>query len=1476
MALLSRVPLFAGTDDHLLGAVADLAEEVAVRESEVLFEKGDAGDCMFIVASGRLRLEDGHRTLDYLGERDVFGEMAALASAPRVATVRAVEDSVLLRLDQKRLLQLMQVRSEIALGLIRILSGRLRDRIAELRELQGRYEALQGTLRDRTAGETRTLLAYVPIDRRRAMARGEDLPGRAWGSVLFLDISGFTPLTGLLAEDLGPRRGAEELTIHLNRVFGAMIDEIHRSHGSVIGFSGDAMTCWFDRDDGRTATACGLRMQQVMGWSSAVRTPSGATVPLAVKVGVAAGPVRRFLVGDPQVQVYEALAGATLDRVEAAEGLAKEGEVVVSREVVEKLGEEVRLTGERVAGSGETAETFYVVGGLSGPVSVEPWPVSVDEPLGEELVRPWLPAATYERLRGGQGEFLAELRPAVAVFLKFAGIDYDGEDDAGRQLDAYIRWAQRILERHGGSLIDLTNGDKGSYFYISFGAPVAVERPAERALAAALELIQPPPAMGFVKEVRIGVSQGRMRGGAYGGPTRRIYGLLGSEANMAARLMTRALPGQILIRDSLVESTAARFVFKDLGRLSVKGKRESIPVFQLLGARRKKPPKKAPPPPAALVGREEERRFLFERLADLRKEGSSIVHLDGETGIGKSRLLLELMEEARRSPGVVTFFLQAGTAEKAAALAAWRPVFEAVLDLERGGAVGARKLLEKWFPQAGEKIWLDSLPLLNAVVPLDLEETAVTRALEGAQRAERTHRLLVQVLRKAAGARPVVLLIDDAAFLDTPSWALLTLVAKVVRPLLLVLALRRGGEEPPEESWRVLKAPQTRTLRLSGLSVEETRALVSRRLGVEDVPRPLAELIHKKAGGNPYFSSELAHALLEKELIRIKDGICRSVRHLNAVELPDTVEGIVTSRVDHLEPSLEMVLKVASVIGREFAVTTLADVYPVESERKKVPAYLKELARLGLVTQELGVAEPLYSFKDPATRDVIYNLLLFAQRRQIHRSLAEWYERHQAEHLETVYSLLAYHWSGAMAGVEDAEPREVSKTVDYLLQASRQALHEGASQEGLENLSRGLQLLERLPASRERDRQELGLRSALGRVLREVEGPAADVERNFDRALELSKELNEIPQLFAALHGLWTFHLVQSSEEMAVRVADQLYELAKHTEDRQFLIAAHDARGTNAFFQPAYKRSLEHMTRTIALHENAPQETWEQRFVRVPFLMAHLYTALSSWMLGFPTKALASQKKALALAEESGNPETLVQGLSISAAVLGHRREHEAAKKLAERAIAVARQEGFPYWLASATALHGRALIDLGDPEAGVSQLREGLAMYQAMGVRLYRPHLLAYLAEGLLVLGEVKEGLAAVDEGLTLTRGNLDRYYEPELWRLKGELLLAVGKAGKSGRGERQAARFCFEQGLQCAVRQESKSLELRCAMSHARLFPELKEVDQAYQRLNTVYRWFDEGFDTQDLKDARAFLKELWKTRSDGGSRTSIPETR
>ncbi len=216
-----------------------------------------------------------------------------------------------------------------------------------------------------------SLSAYIPLDRLRAMARGEDLPDRTQGAALFADISGFTPLTETLMKELGPRRGADELTIQLNAVYGAQIAEVHRYEGSVITFSGDAITCWFDGDPSTgsgqaalRATACALAMQQVMGRFAKITTPSGKTVPLAIKVAVVAGPARRFLIGDPQIQCIDVLAGATLDRMAEAEKCAARGEVVVGAQVIAQLGDRVEI------GEWREDQRFAVVAGLTGQVEV--------------------------------------------------------------------------------------------------------------------------------------------------------------------------------------------------------------------------------------------------------------------------------------------------------------------------------------------------------------------------------------------------------------------------------------------------------------------------------------------------------------------------------------------------------------------------------------------------------------------------------------------------------------------------------------------------------------------------------------------------------------------------------------------------------------------------------------------------------------------------------------------------------------------------------------------------------------------------------------------------------------------------------------------------------------------------------------------------------------------------------------------------
>jgi class 3 adenylate cyclase len=392
-----------------------------------------------------------------------------------------------------------------------------------------------------------TLIAYVAQDRRFQLAGKVSLRERTSGAALFADISGFTALTEALANSLGPRRGAEELSIHLNAVYESLIAEAERFGGSVVAFAGDAITCWFGGDDGSRAITAALSMQAAMDRFAEVRLPNGETRPLAVKTGVAHGTARRFIVGNPEIQTLDVMAGSTLDRMADAAAAAHPRETLVAEETARAMGARLELrewrTGNKAGARVAAVQSFTT---LATPV---PWPEN--PPLTESTLQPFLLRPVWDRLKAGQGEFLTELRPAVALFLHFEGIDYDRDDDAAERLDAYVRWVQSVVDGYGGFLLALGMGDKGSHLYCCFGAPVAFENNAWRAAAAAEELRSPPPFLGHFTSIRIGISSGTVRTGAYGSSNRRTYGVLADTVNLAARLMERAAPEQILVSGDL-------------------------------------------------------------------------------------------------------------------------------------------------------------------------------------------------------------------------------------------------------------------------------------------------------------------------------------------------------------------------------------------------------------------------------------------------------------------------------------------------------------------------------------------------------------------------------------------------------------------------------------------------------------------------------------------------------------------------------------------------------------------------------------------------------------------------------------------------------------------------------------------------------------------------------------------------------------
>ncbi len=942
---------------------------------------------------------------------------------------------------------------------------------------------------------------YIPIDRRHALVRGEALPDRTHGTALFADISGFTPLTEGLARALGPERGAEELTHHLNRVYDVLIAQVDRFGGSVIGFSGDAITCWYDGDDGRRTTASAIAIQNAMREFATVSLPYGGTVSFSVKVAVSAGPVRRFVVGDPSIQLIDILAGATLDRLAATERASEKGEVVLDEQTWHSVQSITQVREWRIHDSSR----YAILSGLTEEIEPQPWLILSPDALSEEQVRPWLLAAIYERLTSGQGEFLAELRPAVALFLHFGGIDYDGDARAGEKLDVFIRRVQQIVARYEGTLIQLTFGDKGNYVFTTFGAPIAHDDDSARAVAAALDLRALPHELDFISDIRIGISRGRMRTGAYGGVTRRDYGVLGDEVNLAARLMERAAPGQIVVSERITMAVGSRYRFNPLGMVQVKGKQDAVRLFEAL---EKEHPKQIAAAEAEMIGRAAERAVLGEKLRALSEQKTSgVVFIEGEAGIGKSRLAEYSFQQAQGMG--ITALIGAGDAiEKSKPYHAWQPVFTQLFNLD---ALPEDKESRRTHVLSQLKSYLERdllrfAPLLNVVLPLDLPDNSLTSQMSGQVRAENTYLLLSSLLQRAATQAPLLLLLEDAHWFDSASWALARHVARQVQPALQVIATRPLTEPIPPEYRNLLDEQSALRLALEPLPSEDIYALICQRLGVKALPDQVVTLIRDKAEGHPFFSEELAYALRDAGLILITDSQCQIAPNvdLKVVAFPDTVQGVITSRIDRLTPSQQLTIKVASVIGRVFAFRILRDTHPIDSDKPLLKDQLQVLERLDLTPLDTPDPDLAYIFKHIITQETAYSLLLFAQRRELHRAVAEWYEGNFSDDLSPFYPLLAYHWGKAEV---------VSKTIDYLEKAGDQAARNYANEEVIAFFDQALALA-RVQKKKKSGKREIKIDPSRiahwERQLGEAHlglGNLDECREHFHRALEFYKRL---------------------------------------------------------------------------------------------------------------------------------------------------------------------------------------------------------------------------------------------------------------------------------------------------------------------------------------------------------------------------------
>jgi class 3 adenylate cyclase/tetratricopeptide (TPR) repeat protein len=892
---------------------------------------------------------------------------------------------------------------------------------------------------------TTLLDVYIPRDRRRALVEQRDLHDRTSGAVLFADMSGFTRKTEELADLLGAQRGAEALRTQVDAALGAVIEEVHRYGGSIIGFAGDAVTAWFDGDDGRAATAAALASQRRFGASA-----GGPQLKFAVTAGLA----RRFLVGHARIQRMDVVAGEILDRMAAAEKLAHSGEVLIGSEVVGRIQQALEIVEWRHGDAGTTSESFAVVTGTPEALAdiAEPQPLL---PVPRDVARDFLLPPVHQRLERGNGELATEMRRVVTLFAQFGGIDYDLDNEAGEKLDGYIKWVQTVLARYGAFLVSLVVGDKGAYFYAAFGAPLAHEDDVTRALRAAKDLVEVPDDLDFIDGVSIGISEGRMLAGTYGGRDRRTYGVLGLAANVSARFMQRARSGQILVSDAISAEASDRYDFHRLSGDPIPGTGGA----QVLEVGPAKPEHHAVAPKSRIrtemVGRTAERDRLHERLQALLDGESDLLVIEGPAGIGKSRLLVDFIEQAN-ALAVPTFTGVASDVERNTPLYAWRTVFQDLLGLEgtedEAAVIAAVEALLADAPELWER-----LPLLNPVLPLDLAETEITARIAIDARADNALEVMLACLEQPVGGLAVKLLVfDDCQWLDSASWSLIEATRRRIPSVLIALA-RRPVDGPealdkiPMSLRDELDARAAELIRLEPLDDDELMELIELHLRVPKVPHEVREVIAARSEGNPFFAQELVESLLQRGLVSVDDftlTVHGGVEQLQA-EFPERVERLLVSRLDRLSLTDQMTLVVGSVLGRSFSRRMLADVGPGETGKDELSASLENLVDLGFLDETTFGEDPSYQFRHGLTQRAAADLLPPARRTEIHARAAGWIEAHQQALLPTWYPALAQHWDAA---------GNVPKALQYLELAAAQAAATSAFDEAIAFYSRALTL----------------------------------------------------------------------------------------------------------------------------------------------------------------------------------------------------------------------------------------------------------------------------------------------------------------------------------------------------------------------------------------------------------------------------------
>ncbi len=915
--------------------------------------------------------------------------------------------------------------------------------------------------------------------------------------------------------------------------------------------------------------------------------------------------------------------------------------------------------------------------------------------------------------------------------------------------------------------------------------------------------------------------------------------VVGETPNLAARLQALAEPGTVVIAPSTRRLTGGLFDYEDLGEVELKGLGAPVMAARVLRGSAVEGRFAAlhGRDLTALVGRDEELALLQRRWQQAKAGEGRVVVLIGEPGIGKSRLAQAMLEEPASEPHTrLRYFCSPH--HQASALYPFVTQLEDAAGFSREDMPEAR-LAKLEALLARSDAGAEEIGFIAERMSIPTGDKYRLPDLTPQRRKEKTLEALLAQMTRLAARQPVAMLFEDAHWIDPTSLELLTLtVARASTLPLLLLVTARPEFTPP---WPA--EAHVTTLPLARLGRREGAALVARSAGGKVLPAEILEQILARTDGVPLFLEELTKTIIESGLLREEDGHYALDGALPPLTIPATLHDSLMARLDRLAPVRE-VAQIGAAIGREFSYPLLSAVAQQPDDRLKEA--LDRLVRAELVFGRGEIPDAVYTFKHALVQEAAYASLLRERRRQLHARIARALEGALPEVVETQPELVAHHY--AAAGLP-------APAIRYYRRAADRAMAASANADAIAHLTKGLELIDSLPELSERISLEIDFRLALGAPLIAVQGwTSVETQAAYTRAKELCAGAGETPELFRSLVGLWVIHLTRPDMETASELSRELFTLAAKLGNDDFRLLAEYVACCTCSWSGRYTSVPSHAARVRVLYD-PERHRGPKIFVIDPAMAALTFESLALWCLGYPERASERGLAALSMGQSVAHPFSLCWVLWCEAWLRIERREPELMTARTKAFLAVAREQGFAWHCAVGPMLEiwHDAWVTGQCANDRLEAFRSALAELRRMGFQLNLGCWHVLFAECLEKQGNTDEALTALEAAVVHFKCTGDALWEPEVHRLMGDLLLQRNPSAPD------RAEASYRRAIERARSQEAKSWELRAATGLARLWRDQGKRTEARELLTPIYGWFTEGFDTADLKDAKALLDRL-----------------